>query len=66
MKFAETYQGTPPATAKGGIAGIKPGSTHFFDVDLTPGEYVLICFVPDSKDGKPHAMHGMLQKVTIQ
>ena len=66
MKFAETYQGAPPATAKGGIAGIKPGSTHFFDVDLTPGEYVLLCFVPDSKDGKPHMMHGMLQKLTIQ
>ena len=30
-----------------------------------PGSYALICFVPDAKDGKPHAMHGMLKTLTV-
>lgn len=44
---------------------MTPGSNTYFDVDLTPGEYILICFVPDAKDGKPHVAHGMMQRVTI-
>jgi hypothetical protein len=28
-------------------------------VDLTPGAYVAICFVPDATDGVPHVEHGM-------
>lgn len=65
MKFAESYQGAPPGMSVGGIAGVPPGSNTYFDVDLTPGEYILICFVPDAKDGKPHVAHGMMQRVTI-
>jgi hypothetical protein len=34
-------------------------------MDLPPGEYGLVCFVPDAKDGKPHFMHGMITQLTI-
>jgi hypothetical protein len=30
-----------------------------------PGNYVLICFEPDAKDGMPHFVHGMLQAFTV-
>ena len=66
MKFMETYKGDIPAEPVGGIAAVRPGTTNYFEVNLSPGEYVLICLVPDSKDGKAHATHGMLQKLTIQ
>ena len=34
-------------------------------VTLTPGTYLLTCYVPDAGDQKPHVAHGMLQEVVI-
>ena len=65
IKFGETYQGPPPGQTVGGIAGVRPGDTHYFEVTLTPGNYLLLCFVPDTKDGQPHIAHGMMQPFTI-
>jgi hypothetical protein len=42
-----------------------PGAHAFVDLDLEPGEYGLICFLPDMKDGKPHFHHGMVKKITV-
>lgn len=64
-RFAQTYQGERPGKSMGGIAAMKAGSHGWFEVDLTPGEYVLICFVADARDGKPHVEHGMVQPFTI-
>jgi hypothetical protein len=64
--WMRNMQGPPPASAIGGVAGIEPGVVNNFDVDLTPGEYVLICFLPDAKDGKPHLMHGMVQTIRVE
>lgn len=65
QQWIEKMQGPPPGKAIGGIAGMKPGTTNYFDVELTPGEYVAICFIPDHKDGKPHFMHGMARQFTV-
>ena len=65
QQWIEKMQGPPPGKAVGGIASMKPGTTNYFDVDLTPGEYVAICFVPDHKDGKPHFVHGMAKQFTV-
>jgi uncharacterized cupredoxin-like copper-binding protein len=65
LKWAATYKGAPPATPVGGMSGIAPGRHGFFTVDLPAGEYGLICFYPDMKDGKPHFMHGMKQQFKI-
>jgi hypothetical protein len=65
MKFAQTYKGELPAHPVGGITSVKAGTTNYFEVNLSPGNYVLICFVPDTKDGKPHFAHGMVQQFTI-
>ncbi len=60
QKFAQTYEGPPPVNAMGGVAAISPGMHAFMNVDLTPGDYAMLCFVPDAKDGKPHLAHGMV------
>ena len=56
--------GPPPASAIGGVAGFI-GDTNYFTADITPGQYALICFLPDAKDGKPHFMHGMTKTITV-
>jgi hypothetical protein len=30
------------------------------------GEYVLLCFVPDSGDGRPHVAHGMVRRLRVE
>jgi uncharacterized cupredoxin-like copper-binding protein len=58
-------KGPPPALPLGGVAVIDHGESGVFTADLTPGDYGMICFVPDSKDGKPHLMHGMVKQITV-
>lgn len=65
LKWAETFQGKPPATPMGGISGMPQGATVYLPVDLTPGEYALLCFLPDAGDGRPHLAHGMVKTITV-
>jgi hypothetical protein len=60
-------KGVPPAMPVGGFVGPMPvpGEHGFFTRTLTAGKYVFICFVPDTKDAKPHVMHGMMKEVTV-
>ena len=58
-------KGPPPAMPIGGVAPIAPGGTAFMPADLAPGNYSMLCFVPDAKDGKEHAMHGMIKDFTV-
>jgi len=57
--------GAPPGIPIGGVSSLSPGGTAEFQITLTPGVYGLICVIPDDKDGKPHAVHGMLKQFTI-
>ena len=65
MTWLQSMKGPPPGKAIGGIAGLESGLSESFSVDLTPGKYVLICFLPDAKDGKPHFVHGMMQEISV-
>lgn len=65
MAWGATYEGDLPGATMGGLAAIKPGGSAYVNLDLTPGNYVLLCFVPDKGDGKPHVMHGMMHPFTI-
>ena len=58
-------QGPPPARPVGGIVGLTKGQHASFTVTLAAGEYLLGCFVPDEKDGKPHFAHGMVKEFTV-
>jgi hypothetical protein len=49
----------------GGVTPMSVGQTNWISVDLEPGSYALICFVPDAADGKPHFMHGMTKEFDV-
>jgi uncharacterized cupredoxin-like copper-binding protein len=58
-------QGAPLVTPAGGLIGPDVGKRGYFTVTLTPGRYLLTCYVPDRTTGRPHVMHGMVQEITV-
>jgi hypothetical protein len=64
MAWLQKPVGPPPGSAIGGMAPFV-GSPTYFNADITPGNYALICFIPDAKDGRPHFMHGMMKTITV-
>jgi hypothetical protein len=64
-KWEEEMKGPPPGKTMGGVPAIVKGKNAYFEVNLAPGNYGLICFVLDVKDGKPHYAHGMAQGFKI-
>ena len=65
LGWFEKMQGPPPGHGMGGVSSLAPGGTAYFTADLAPGNYMLICFAPDAKDGKPHFVHGMVQTIQV-
>jgi hypothetical protein len=68
---AALANGGPPAALEvgsfvGGTGLVAPGRESRADaiLDLEPGRYALICFVPDA-EGMPHVAHGMLQPFEV-
>ena len=66
LQAMEKPQGPPPGALIGGITGIAKGRTIEVPTSFTPGEYALICFVPDAKDGKAHLAHGMIKQFSVK
>jgi hypothetical protein len=64
-KWVFDMKGPPPGKPIGGIPAFMKGKNSFFEATLEPGEYGMICFIPDAKDGKPHMQHGMMQQFKI-
>lgn len=58
-------QGPPPGAPVAGISAEAPGMDNTLLLDLRPGSYALLCFMPDAKDGKPHAVHGMIYNFKV-
>jgi hypothetical protein len=54
-----------PGIPVGGVVGQVKGEHAFFTATLDAGDYVMVCFLPDSKDGKPHFVHGMVQEFKV-
>jgi hypothetical protein len=46
---------------------VSEGTTTWASLDLEPGHYAVICFLPDieSEEMTPHAMEGMISLVTV-
>jgi hypothetical protein len=65
-EWAEHADGPPPGEPLGGTTGMAKGEWNDVTIAFTPGEYALLCFWPDAKDGKPHVAHGMLSQFTIR
>jgi len=64
-KWVFDMKGPPPGKPIGGVPAFMKGKNTFFEANLEPGEYGMICFIPDAKDGKPHMQHGMTQQFKI-
>lgn len=65
--FGAGMGGPPPASFIGGTVGIPPGGDNTVEMDFIPGEYLLLCFLPDTHgDGQPHVMRGMVLPVTVR
>lgn len=59
--------GPPPFEFVGGYQVIMPGMRGWLTLDLTPGEYAVVCFVPSPPNqGKPHVTLGMVRQFTVQ
>jgi hypothetical protein len=52
------------AQRRGGPNGVVPGERATAIIDLEPGDYVLICGIPDSH-GLPHVALGMLKPLRV-
>jgi hypothetical protein len=57
-------EGGPPGSMVQGMWVIDPDVTVYVTVDLVPGTYGVLCFIPDA-DG-PHFMSGMVAEVTVR
>ena len=48
-----------------GVTFGGPGTTNYVAMDLEPGTYFLLCFIPQGEDGPPRFMGGMQHTVTV-
>lgn len=58
-------QGPPAAVPVGGVQALDVGRSNFVELDLTPGNYVVVCFVGDPESGQPHIALGMISTFTV-
>ena len=58
--FFANPQGPPLFETMGGMQGLNKGAEGYLHLDLTPGDYVMICHIPGPASGKPHAELGMV------
>lgn len=66
LAWVEKMAGPPPVEGVvGGTTALAGGGVNVFQAELAAGEYAIICFLPDVKDGKPHAAHGMMKTIRI-
>lgn len=66
VAWGQAAEGPPPGSSLGGVAPMMPGEVAYTPVDLTPGNYVMLCFVPDpTKNNMPHLAEGMMVPFTI-
>ncbi len=62
-------QGEGPAMALvkqvGGVGAVHPGGTASAVINLTAGEYVILCLIPSPSDGMAHHAKGMIKSLTV-
>jgi hypothetical protein len=67
MAFLQTPQATTlPGTVVGGMSALSPGQTAWVKMDLVPGTYIILCFLPDKSSGLLHVQLGMICSITVK
>ena len=64
--FMAAPDGPPPFASAGGLQGIDPGESGWLKLNLTPGDYVALCHIPDPASGKPHTELGMVAPFSVK
>jgi hypothetical protein len=54
-----------PLEALGGMGAISPGFDGYLYLDLRPGEYVAVDFMPDPNDARPHLLDGYFKTFSV-
>lgn len=68
MAFVENQQGEPPADEVFHLSPISPGGINYVALDLEPGAYIALCFIPDHAEGatgQPHIALGMMSAFIV-
>lgn len=66
LSWLKHREGPMPGETYGGTVALQAGQVNFVTADFSRGEYVLLCFVPDSGDGRPHVAHGMVRQISVE
>jgi hypothetical protein len=66
VMFVDSREGDPPGRILGGTTGIAQGGMNQITLDFEPGDYALLCFIPDAGDGQPHFVHGMMERIRVE
>ncbi|MBX3346287.1 MAG: hypothetical protein KF806_13235, partial [Nitrospira sp.] len=48
----------------GGVNSVAPGNEASVEIQVEPGDYLLLCGIPDVA-GRPHAMRGMVRALRV-
>jgi hypothetical protein len=62
--FEHPAREAPAARAIGGVVAMHPGQQAIVTATLRPGNYLFLCWVPDSA-GHPHFLRGMHHSITV-
>jgi hypothetical protein len=65
LAWVDKQVGPPPVESIVGSSGVSKGEVNLVPIDLAPGDYALMCFMLDGKDGKLHAVHGMMKQIKV-
>jgi len=65
LREMTTDDAPPAAEVLGGTAGLGVGEANLLPIALTPGRYVLLCFVPDPVSGRAHVALGMIREFVV-
>lgn len=58
--------GPPPFSSAAGVQALMPGASQKLQLNLSPGDYAFVCFVPSpANEGTPHAFLGMISEITV-
>ncbi|HEU4721914.1 MAG TPA: hypothetical protein VFS59_11175 [Gemmatimonadaceae bacterium] len=66
--FGEAMKAGKPAewtVGYGGPNAAVPGQTIAATIDMEPGNYVVVCFIPSPGEKAPHAAKGMIAPLTV-
>jgi hypothetical protein len=66
VSWSTQPQGPPPLEPLGGLVGLQPGATGYLTLDLSPGSFVAVCFIPDPSTRQSHLALGMVQDISVR